>query len=255
MRVMLSVFILFAGLMGHVGFAAAEPTEIAVRVISLGAKFVGTSMGGAEIVLRDVQSGEVLAKGVTAGGTGDTKKIMSGGPRNQAVSDAGAAMFLARIDLTEPRLIQAEAFGPLAHPQAAVRVTAQQWVVPGGHITSGDGWVLEMPGLVVDVLDPPTSGGTASSAKSVKVTAHITMMCGCPIEPGGLWDAARFDVRAHVARDGTHTAKADLAYAGRTSRFSADIPLQEAGSYVVTVSAMDRQTGATGVDRISVTIP
>ena len=41
--------------------AAAEPTDLVIRVISEGGKFVGTSMGGAEIILRDVRSGEVLA--------------------------------------------------------------------------------------------------------------------------------------------------------------------------------------------------
>jgi len=255
MRATLGVITLLTGLIANAFPLAAEPTEIAIRVISLGGKFVGTSMGGAEVIIRDVHTGEVLAKGVTSGTTGDTKRIMAGGPRNQPVADAGAAAFLARIDLSEPRLLQAEVFGPLAQPQAAVRVTAQQWVLPGGHLTTGDGWLLELPGLVVDVLDPPSHIRTAQKAATMRLTANVTLMCGCPIEPGGTWDAARFDVKATVLREGKPGPGATLSYAGATSRFAADVSLQGSGSYVVTVSATDRQTGATGVDRTSFIVP
>lgn len=50
----------------------AEPTEIIVRVLARGGKFIGTSMGGAEVVVRDAASGQVLARGTTEGGTGAT---------------------------------------------------------------------------------------------------------------------------------------------------------------------------------------
>ncbi len=56
--------------------ALAEPTEITIRVLSKDGKFVGTSMGGARVILRDADTGEILAQGVTAGGTGDTARIM-----------------------------------------------------------------------------------------------------------------------------------------------------------------------------------
>ena len=36
----------------------AEPTDITVRVLSKDAKFVGTSMGGVRITLRDAETGE-----------------------------------------------------------------------------------------------------------------------------------------------------------------------------------------------------
>jgi len=72
--------------------AFAEPTEITVRVLGKDSKFVGSSMGGARVVLRDAQTGEILSQGVTEGSTGDTKRIMlpEGGAR-AIRSDDGAA--------------------------------------------------------------------------------------------------------------------------------------------------------------------
>ena len=56
--------------------ASAEQTEITVRVLAKDSKFVGTSMGSMRIILRDAHTGEILATGITAGGTGNTKLIM-----------------------------------------------------------------------------------------------------------------------------------------------------------------------------------
>ena len=56
--------------------AIAEPTPVTVRVISQDAKFVGDSTGGAQVILRDAESGHILAEGITAGGTGNTDQIM-----------------------------------------------------------------------------------------------------------------------------------------------------------------------------------
>lgn len=233
--------------------AAAEPTDLVIRVISEGGKYVGTSMGGAEITVRDVRSGEVLARGRTAGSTGDTARIMTGGPRGTPLADEASAAFRARIDIDEPRLVEVEAFGPLAQPQAAVRVTAQRWIVPGRPVT-GDGWVLELPGLVVDLVEPAAHQRGATGA-SVRLAANVALMCGCPIEPGGIWDAARYDVRATIRRDGQPAGEVRLSYGGRTGYFTGTFPADKAGAYVVTVTAIDTKTGATGVDATSILIP
>lgn len=235
--------------------AFAVPTEIHVRVLSLGAKFIGTSMGGVEITLRDAETGAVLAQGVTAGSTGDTRTIMQGGSRNMPVSTPDSAVFRATIDMAEPRLVQVEARGPLAQPQAQVKVTSQQWILPGRGMTTGDGWLLEMPGLVVDAIDPPAQTVLAKDAKIQPLGVNVALMCGCPITPGGLWDAARFAVRASVKRVGAPPVDVPLGYGGRTGYFTGNLPLSGAGAYVVTVSATDGKTGATGVDRTSFILP
>jgi len=234
--------------------AAAEPTDLVIRVISEGGKFVGTSMGGAEIIVRDVRSGEVLVHGRTAGSTGDTARIMKGGPRGTPLADETAAAFGTTIDIDEPRLVEVEAYGPLAQPQAAVRVTSQRWVLPGRGATQGDGWLLELPGLVVDLVEPAAhQRGTAGAA--IRLAANVALMCGCPIEPGGIWDAARYDVRASAKRDGQPAGEVSLSYGGRTGYFTGTLPVDKAGAHVITVTAVDTKTGATGVDASSILIP
>ncbi len=231
--------------------ACAEPTEITVRVLSKDAKFVGTTMGGARITIRDADTGELLATGVTEGSTGDTAKIMGTRERRESLSSNGAAKFTTVLDLDQPRLITVSALGPLGQRQSAVQVTSTQWVIPGKPITGGDGWVLEMPGLVVDVLDPPAHVQLQGTPHKVKLAANVTAMCGCPIEPGGLWDADKLEVAAILAKDGKTQKTVPLDFAGRTSQFATEIELEEPGVYDATVYAYDPANGNTGLDRVT----
>lgn len=242
-------------LLGLAAPAAAEPTPIHVRVLSQGAKFVGSSMGGVEIVIRDAETRAILAQGSVVGDTGDTKRIMGGGPRDHVRHSEGSAVFRASVDLAEPRLLEVSARGPLAQAQSAVTVTSQMWVIPGRGVTAGDGWLLELPGLVTDVVEPAAHRVLAPGTKQQRIAVDVAMMCGCPITPGGLWDAARFEVTAHVRRGDGPVTRLPLPYAGRTGHFAADLTLEGSGAHVVTVTAYDRQTGATGVDRTSFILP
>jgi hypothetical protein len=79
--------------------ASAEQTEIIVRVLAKDSKFVGTSMGGMRIIRRDAHTGEILATGLTQGGTGNTKLIMM---RTKAV---GRNWPTAQLPNSSPRLI------------------------------------------------------------------------------------------------------------------------------------------------------
>jgi hypothetical protein len=144
--------------------------------------------------------------------------------------------------------------GPLGQPQASARVSATQWVVPGKHLTGGDGVRLELPGFVVDVLDPPAHLRLAGAPKTVSLRANVTMMCGCPIEPGGPWDAAGYEVAALLARDGKPAGRVDLAYAGSTSQFQTSLALDAPGAWEITVYAYDPASGNTGLDRTTVIV-
>jgi hypothetical protein len=237
------------------GTVLAETTRVDVRVISKGAKFVGTSMGGAEVIIRDADTDEILAQGKTAGSTGDTAKIMTDEARHHApVSTGDAAVFQAVIDLEEPRRIEVSARGPLAQPQAANTVRATQWVVPGKPITGGDGFLLELPGLVVDVLSPPAHLKLAEASPRIQLRANVTMMCGCPIIRGGLWDADRIEVAAIIRRDGKLAGKVELNFAEQPSDFSVPLEVNEPGVYEVTVYAYDPADGNTGVDKTTFVI-
>jgi len=157
--------------------AWAVPTEIIVRVKTKDAKFLGTNMGGALVTIKDAHTGELLAKGRTAGSTGSNERIMET-PHRRGVplSDETSAKFLAVIDLEEPRLLQVEAMGPLSGLQAANRASNTQWVLPGKHITAGDGWMIELPGFAVKVLSPSPNASVQSLPNTVPIRAYAALM-------------------------------------------------------------------------------
>ena len=235
--------------------AMAVPTEIVVRVLSKDAKFVGTSMGGARVTLRNVETGELLASGLTEGSTGDTGKIMkSAWKRNVPISTDGSAKFTAVLDIERPVLVRAEAFGPLGQRQSANTVSSTMWVVPGRPVNGGDGWVLQLPGFAVDVLAPPSHIKLEGAPIDVTVRANVTMMCGCPIEPEGMWDANRFEVAILLERNGKPAGVIPMEYAGSTSQFRGTVPVKEPGTYQVTVFAHDPGNGNTGLDRTTFSV-
>ena len=157
-------------------FAMAIPTTVKISVKTKDAKFLGTSMGGALVILKDVDTGEILAKGLTSGGTGNTQVIMKTPvARGTAITDAQTANFSTTINLERPTLVEVSAYGPMSQRQAANRVTATQWIVPGKDITGGDGWVVELPGFAVDIQAPP-SHSKFTGTQDVLIQANVTMM-------------------------------------------------------------------------------
>lgn len=225
--------------------AQAQPTDITVRVLARDAKFIGSSMGGARITISDAETGEVLAEGLTEGGTGNTQRIMkTPRARGEGLSTSEAAFFKATVDLKAPRRLQVTAEGPEEFPGSSNKVSATQWVVPGQDLTAGDGWVLEMPGLVVNLHDLPES---ATAGESVDLRATVEMMCGCPITPGGLWDADEFTIHAQAVLNDDTEAGAEMVYAGEASEFSGSLLFDRPGTWNLTVWAWQASTGNTGV--------
>lgn len=235
--------------------AAATPTEIVVRVLSKGAKFVGSSMGGALVTLRDADTGELLARGVTQGSTGSTDRLMRESHlRGQTFSSDGSAAFRVTLDLLEPTFLEVTALGPLGQRQAANRASVTQWVVPGKHLSEGDGILLELPGFSVDVLAPPAHVRLDGGAQEIVVRANVTMMCGCPLRPGGLWDSDAYEIEAIVRRDREPVATFPLTFAGATSQFEATWSAGAPGTYEIIVYAYDPASGNTGLDRTTVIV-
>lgn len=229
--------------------ALAEPTHVMVRAQSLDAKFIGTHMGGVQVILRDAATGSVLAKGVTTGGTGDTGAIMKK-PRERGAPIAGGdtAGFDAVVDISRPTLVRVEASGPIGKPASSIKVASSLWVIPGRDV-GGDGWVLTFPGLVVEPNAQPGADG------GLKVAAKVTLMCGCPIEPGGIWDTANYTVEAALMRGDKVIARAPLAYAGQASQFSGLLAGAAPGRYVLRVVATDAKSPNAGVVEQKVEIP
>lgn len=229
--------------------ALAQPTTLVLRAQAHDAKFIGTSMGGVEMTLVDVATGKVLAKGVTSGGTGDTATLMvKPRVRGASVTTADTAGFTTTIDIERPTLVRLEARGPLGKPQAAAKVTATRWILPGQDLV-GDGWIVEMPGLVVEPASEALPDG------GLRIAASVTMMCGCPVEPGGHWDANSFEVRARLVRKGEDPLELVLGYDGKPSRFAGTLAAIKPGTWQLEVWALDKASGDVGVSRQTVTVP
>ena len=178
-----------------------QTTDVMVRAQSKDAKFIGTSIGGARVVVKDAETGEILSEGFTKGSTGDTDRIVKQPrERGKQLADEDTAGFLAELDINNPTFVTVEVMAPWNKKQARVTSSTQLWVIPGKDIT-GDGVVLEVPGFVVDILSPQTHE-RISAKEEVEITANVVMMCGCPLTSGGVWDADGYEVKAIVSQKG-----------------------------------------------------
>ncbi len=240
-------------LIGCSSFATTTPTKVMVRAKAKDAKFIGSSIGGAHVIIRKVSSGEILAEGITQGSTGNTTLIMkTPKERNMNLADENTAGFEATLELEEPTYVRVEVQAPTNQKQATVVASTELWVIPGKDIL-GDGIVVEIPGFVVDVLQPRTHQVlTLNNLSDSKVTieANVVMMCGCPITQGGLWDANQMEVTAIIKKDGKQHIEVVLDWQD-TNAFSSQWEVSSPGLYEVIVYAYNPQTGNTGVDKVN----
>lgn len=164
-------------------------SQLQVRVIAQGGKFLGDDISGATITVRHAQTGELLASGTLSGGSGDLWALMINPmPRTEPLPTAGASVFTATISSSSqaPIPLLITAIGPGAGLQSATTVSATQWIVPGLTDLNGNKVVfsclLELPGLIVQVMNPPTHLNVPSLPQTVNFEVNVAMMCGCPID-------------------------------------------------------------------------
>ncbi|GLU44913.1 hypothetical protein [Allomuricauda sp. NBRC 101325] len=231
----------------------ATETKLMVRAKAKDAKFVGSSIGGAYVIIRNSLNGQILAEGKTAGSTGNTGLIMkSAHERYTQLADDKTAGFLAVIDIDEPTFVSVEVFSPINKKNAQIQASTQLWLIPGKDIL-GDGVVVEIPGFVVEVLTPNTHQYIALESiikTGVKIEANIVMMCGCPIEKEGVWDSNQMEVKALVEKDGKNFTEITLTNP-KQNTFDGQLEIKETGYYQITVYAYNATTGNTGVDKIN----
>ncbi len=228
------------------GRAYAEETRVVVHVLARGAKFIGSSVGGAQVTIRDARTGALLADGVTSGGTGDTARIMRARhPRNRVLSTPDAARIVAVLDLDAPREVVITARGPLAAPQAMAEASTRLWLLPGVDRTAGDGVLLELSGLIVAPI-APAFHDVAAAGKPVPLETRVLMLCGCPIAPGLLWDASDFALSVLVTDPGGRTRTIPLGYGGKTSHFTGSFTPERSGVYHLRWLAHQKSTGNVG---------
>lgn len=161
------------------GVAPAEDateTRITVRALSKDAKFIATSMGGARVTIADADTGEVLARGVTAGSTGDTDRILGARERGGTIATEGSGKFEAVLHLDAPRRVKITAAGPLAQLQTGAEASTTLWMVPGKHLTGGDGVVLELTGFALDVLSPAAHSKLGAAPQDVEIAVNLVLL-------------------------------------------------------------------------------
>jgi len=217
-----------------------EPTRIVVRAVSNDAKLLQDPVGGARIRIENAETGEVLAEGLQRGDSGSTQKIMRT-PYERGMTrydTEGAAQFDTTLALAHPTRVRISATGPLDYPESMQTASITTMLVPGEDIT-GDGVTLTLHGFIVEVLRPTT---VPAAGETVPVRARVRMMCGCPTEPGGLWDARRYTIRAELLDANNEVlAKTPLEFAGTTSEYGAQVQIpEEAETLRVVATDADR---------------
>lgn len=233
--------------------AFATETKLMVRAKAKDAKFIGSSIGGAHIIVRNTLNGEILAEGNTTGATGNTDLIMrSAHERYTSLTDDNTAGFLAVVDIDAPTFVRVEVISPMNKKNAQVHASTELWLIPGKDIL-GDGVVVEIAGFVVDILNPTTHQYISLGAlpdSGLEIKANIVMMCGCPISKNGLWDSNVMEVKAMVSKDGQTMDELSLDNPSQNT-FTGNLAMTESGYYQITVYAYDAKTGNTGVDTIN----
>lgn len=173
MREILVLGILLAGVLSF-GIADAVQTKLVIRAKSKDAKFIGSSVGGALVVVKDSETGKVLAEGLTAGGTGDTQKIMNEPKTRFGTISDGAAMFETSIDIEEPRLITIDVSAPYIYKDNMTKSSTQMWLIPGKDI-AGEGVIVEVPGFSVDA-DIADRASLVNNKAVLPIQARISMI-------------------------------------------------------------------------------
>lgn len=235
-------------------------TQVLVRVQAKGGKFLGPDAGYSQVTLTDTDTGMVLAQGVAEGGSGTlTGGFAASATRQQVVTPMWGtqvplwlsatpgqptAGLTATLDLDAPALVQFTADALTNGTPNGHAVTQTMWIIPGADLTAEPGVVLVIPGLIVNILSVAITAGHPS----LMVTAWVTMMCGCKIDPTLPWLPGEFVVTATLAdMDGNVVAQAPLVFQ-TTSTFGTAQPLTapRGGSYNLTVSAVQASEANAG---------
>ena len=233
--------------------AGAQTTKVVIRARAKDAKFIGTPIGGALVIVKNDLTGEILAKGLTTGASGNTDLLLKKPiNRGQTLTDSTTAKFVAAVNITEPTFVDIDVIAPVNRRNGTVKASTQVWLIPGKDIL-GDGIILEIPGFILDVLYPTTHQFIKiDSIKNgeLKFKASLTLECGCPITKGGVWNSDDITVNAIVKKEGVKTGESPLQLIGQNI-FEGTLKVKEKGDYELDVYAYNPKTGNTGVDRIN----
>jgi hypothetical protein len=242
---------------------AEARTRITVRVQAKGGKYLGDDIGGAWVSIRNQQTGEILASGITHGDAGDiSNQYMAGASARTiitpteppkvswVVAGSTTSQFTAELALDRTAMIEISAWGATGGLQAAHRVISTQWAVPGKDIVVD----FEIAGLLVQIMEPATHHQLPGSGGTVALRAHVAMMCGCPINVSTLWLPSDFDVSAQIRNiESGHIDVVPLKFGntGSDGLFKGTYNVVEPGFYEATIVAVQRSTGNMGAGQVT----
>ncbi len=137
----------------------------------------------------------------------------------------------------------------MPRPRSARHTT--MLLVPGEDVL-GEGIVLEIHGFIVTAVSP-LPDAKVKTGSPFEVRATVTMACGCPMEPDGMWDANKVHVVARLLRDGKVQSEIPMTYAGVQNTFHADVPAGTTGPMELQVLSMDSNSANFGIMKEAVT--
>lgn len=250
-KIIISITLLLIGYISN-----AIETRIIVRVKAKDGKFIGSSLGGAYVIIRNKVNQQILAEGKTTGTTGNSEIILKEiRQRYDPYADDGAAKFSASINIDDPTFVTIEVITPYSHKQSQVRALTEMWLIPGKHIID-DGVIMEVSGYIIDILSPRTHNYILLKSindKPFKIQANIVLMCGCIITKGGYWNGEEMEVIAIVKKDGIEIKRVDMQIIS-ANLFEGFLDIKDKGDYEFTVYAYNQKTGNTGVDKVNFVI-
>ncbi len=242
-----------------------KKTPLIIRVQAKGGMFLGPdSFGGAFITIENMHTKNIIKGFTNTGGSGTrTTTFQSASSPNPIITPTapiptfywltaspGTVMFSKTISLKKPAPFRISALIPLPPEQGDQHVSTTQWVLPDEGLSTGPGFILEIPGLWVrpEII---------SIGQLVRVRAKVTMMCGCEINHDSPWLPEDFEVEATIRSKGKSTSHFNQTYQltfQENSQFIYDIDALKRGEYIAEIQAFQNSTRNSGFARKSFTI-
>jgi len=228
----------------------AQETNFVVTVKARDGKFIGTAAGGAQIIIREKRTGDIIGSGVTYGTNGDDALLMADSIKRDAIlMSSGSARYEFSIEFWEPTPVTIEVTAPLGQPQSMVTVTEDMILIPGKDYTAGNGILVELPGFAVDVTSPiPNQKFKMNPDVPVTIEANVMTLAGDLVEKGKPWPPERYQVEVHVYKDNLYITTMELPYADEPGIYSANLKIPMPGIYRLLVTAFDPKTKEAGMD-------
>lgn len=236
--------------------AYAKDTNINISVKAKDALFIGEAVGGAYVIVRDKRDGDILVEGRTTGGSGDAVKIMKdAGSRDAVITNESSAHFSFSLDLYEPTPVSIEVSGPYGQMQSLAKASTDYLIIPGKDYTKGNGIILELPGFIVDVMNPAANRTAKFSPEgTLPLQVNVTKLSGAHINAATPWPPERYEIEASIYRGDLFLTHIKLEKTEQPGIFGTNMKFQEPGTYRVVVTAFDPVTMEAGMDSTIITL-